>query len=142
MLSWYCLYLANDPGFNRKVKARRITFEVFRCLAEFTSVLSVLFAGWLTHFGSWSSPEHVTLAAICWQIEQINLVHGLEMGVIGQFPDDLFVPCDFKCLWLFAQEVAGKVIADNSVSVRQPLATGWQSQRISRHLIFVELPDG
>src|SRR6185369_1884055 len=56
-------------------------------------------------------------------------------------PDDTFVARHFKSLGLFAHEGAGEIVADNRVPVGQTLASGGQSQRISRRLVFAELPD-
>src|SRR6266850_796052 len=132
MLSWYCLYSSNDPGFNRMVKARRTTRKLlsgaFFFLAGFTSILSAGF-----------STEHFAL--ILGWVEKIDLVHGLEMCVVGKFPDDLFVSCYFKGLRLFTHEAAGEIVANVSVPIAQTLAASGQPQRVSGHVVLPELPD-
>src|SRR5687768_14705017 len=106
------------------VKARRITPAFFFLLANFTEVFQL------------DSAEHFDLFAISRSVEEIDLVQSLEARVIDKFPDNFFVPRHFKRLRLFAHEGPRKVIADDSVSVCQPLASGGQSQRVAWHFVL------
>src|SRR5438876_227914 len=75
------------------------------------------------------------------QIEQVDLIHGFEMGVIGKFPDNFLLRSDFEGLRLFAHELAGQIIADKGVSVWQSLATCGKSKWIAGDVILIKLPD-
>src|SRR2546423_1386003 len=63
------------------------------------------------------------------------------MRVIGEFPNDFFIAGDLEGLRLFAHKFRWKIIANDSISIRQTLAPGRQSQRIARKLILLDSPD-
>src|SRR5436189_6313267 len=86
------------------------------------------------------SAQRAAIFRVARQVEKIDLVDGLEARVVGEFPDDSLVTRHFESLRLFAQEAAGKIIADDGVSVRQTLASGGQSERVPRRFVFAELP--
>ena len=71
----------------------------------------------------------------------MDLIDGLEVDVIGKLPDQLFIARDFKDMpGLFTHMTMAEVIAENGVSVRQPLGTGHQAKRIAGHVILIRAP--
>src|SRR5215475_10073170 len=84
------------------------------------------------HSTGGSLAEHLALFPVAGQVEEVDLIDSLEVSMVGKFPDDALVSSHFKGLGLFAHKFAGEIVADDGVTVRQTLATGWQAQWVSR----------
>ena len=86
------------------------------------------------------SAQDFALCRVARYVEELDLVDGLEMRVIGEFPNHFLGARDLEEMRLFAEMAVTKIIAENRVAVRQALHAGHQAQRIAGDFIFAQFP--
>src|SRR5882672_4611696 len=86
--------------------------------------ISVIFISRVNWWHHGSSAQDFALGHIARNIEQLNLVDGFEVRVIGELPDNLFVGRKLKDLRLLPKMAMTQPVAENRVAIRQPLKTG------------------
>ena len=73
-------------------------------------------------------------------IEQLDLIDGLEVEIIPELPHHLFVGRNLEELRLLADVAVSEVIAANRVTIGQSLTTRHEAQGVSGKIMFLQFP--
>ena len=88
------------------------------------------------------SAQDFALSGVAGEVEELDLIDGLKMGVVGEFPNDFLVARDLEKMRLFAEMAVSKIIAADRIAVGQTLDAGHQAQWIAGDFIFTQFPHG
>lgn len=82
-----------------------------------------------------------TFCHVAGDIEQLDLIDGFEIRVIGELPDDFLLSGNLKKLRLFTKVTVSEVVAEDSIATRKSLASGHEPERVAGKLVFIQFPN-